>query len=810
MKHLLFYSCVLLGLQSWGQPSCQFKHQFWDDIQIPSYKSGNESLRSDTINVIHYGIYLDFTQATSNILSGSCQVNFETLMDVNTLNLDLLQLNIDSIVFQGTAINYNYNDTLIVCDLGTTLNSGTVDSITVYYNGIPQMDPSGWGGFYMQGTYFYNLGVGFESDPHNYGRVWHPCFDNFVERATYDFQILTNNGFTAYCNGTRTAVQTVGTDSLLTSWVLNTEIPTYLASVAVANYVHVSDPYYSNLQGISIPVWLAARSSDTTNLKNSFVNLHNALEAYESYYGPYVWERVGYCLVPFSSGAMEHATNIAYPQLAANGTTSLETLMAHELSHHWWGDWVTCETAEEMWINEGMAVYSEFLFLEFVYSWDAYMSAMRENHYEVLHKAHINDSGYYALNAVPIKYTYGDHSYKKGADVMHTLRSYIGDANFFAGLQAIQTTYGGSHISSYQFRDVLNTLGGIDVSDFFDDWIFQAGFSQFSISQSSAVQNGSTYDVTIVVDQKLKGASAFHNNVPLTVTFKDENWNTHNATINMSGDYAQFVISAVPFEPVFIALNMDEKINDAITAEDIVIQSNGIKLLSYANMRLNVQSITDSAYVRVEHNWVYADNLHSIPNMIVSQDRYWNVHGVDMDKVWGEMRFDFNAQNTSIGDLDHSIMNAVAGQPFHEDSLVLLYRPDAQSEWTIHPNFTINTTGIPTDKKGWIDAVGILPGQYCFGYRVHSVGIQEASQEKTYSIFPNPATDTVSIDLGNWEPHNYRLEIYGINGVYIESRQLKGGTKTTLDVNQLESAVYLFVIKDEQHMTIGSKRVIIR
>jgi aminopeptidase N len=447
-------------------PYCQDRHQHLHEFKT-QFKSGNESLRSDTMDVLNYEIYLDFTNATSGILKGNCEVKFSPVMNASSISLDLLQLNIDSIVMHGNPVAFSYNDTLIVAHFGSTINAGLTDSLTVYYQGSPQMDPSGWGGFYMTGGYYYNLGVGFASDPHNYGRVWHPCFDNFVERATYDFQILTDGGNTAYCNGTRLSVATVGTDSLLTHWNLQTEIPSYLASVAVSSYTHVVQNYFSVLQSQNIPIWLAAKPADTTNAKNSFLHLTDAMEAFENFYGPYNWERIGYVMVPFNSGAMEHATNIAYPLATVNGSLTYETLMAHELSHHWWGDWVTCLTAEEMWINEGMAKYSEHLFTEWVYDYDQYMALMRDNHYDVLRYSHINDSGFYALNAVPIKYTYGDHSYNKGADVLHTLRSYMGDAQFMAALKSIQTNFGGQNISSVQFMQHINSLGGIDVTDFF-------------------------------------------------------------------------------------------------------------------------------------------------------------------------------------------------------------------------------------------------------------------------------------------------------------------------------------------------------
>jgi len=74
---------------------------------------------------------------------------------------------------------------------------------------------------------------------------------------------------------------------------------------------------------------------------------------------------VGYCIVPFNSGAMEHATNISFMQYYLNVLSAdCENTMVHELSHHWFGDLVTCDSASEMWLNEGWAVYNEMLFHE--------------------------------------------------------------------------------------------------------------------------------------------------------------------------------------------------------------------------------------------------------------------------------------------------------------------------------------------------------------------------------------------------------------------------------------------------------------
>ncbi|MBK9592714.1 MAG: T9SS type A sorting domain-containing protein [Crocinitomicaceae bacterium] len=790
-------------------PYCQDRHQHLHELKT-QFKSGNESLRSDTMDVLNYEIYLDFTNADLGTLKGNCEVKFSPVMNASSISLDLLQLNVDSIVMHGNQIPFSYNDTLIVAHFGSTINAGLTDSLTVYYQGSPQMDPSGWGGFYMTGGYYYNLGVGFASDPHNYGRVWHPCFDNFVERATYDFQILTDGGNTAYCNGTRLSVATVGTDSLLTHWNLQTEIPSYLASVAVSSYTHVVQNYFSVLQSQNIPIWLAAKPADTTNAKNSFLHLTDAMEAFENFYGPYNWERIGYVMVPFNSGAMEHATNIAYPLATVNGSLTYETLMAHELSHHWWGDWVTCLTAEEMWINEGMAKYSEHLFTEWVYDYDQYMALMRDNHYDVLRYSHIKDSGFYALNAVPIKYTYGDHSYNKGADVLHTLRSYMGDAQFMAALKSIQTNFGGQNISSVQFMQHINSLGGIDVTDFFEAWIYQPGFAHFGITNFEVTPSGSNYTVTIVVDQKLKGGASYHQNVPLQITFMDASWNEHTESIVFSGDYSAYTFT-LPINPVFAGVNLNEKINDATTAETLTLNSSGLIQLDYANIRLDIDAVTDSAFVRIEHNWVYPDVMGVPEDIQISMQRYWNIHGVDLENVTGTMRFEFNGKTTSNGFLDHELLVDLGNQPFIEDSLVLLFRPDAQSNWQVHGDYDISYTGSHTDKFGYITANTFAAGQYTFGYRTNSVGIQEVkSADEIYSIFPNPASDSVIIDLTRWKQENLTVQIVGMEGKVAMTKSIFGAQKNTLDISNLGKGMYLVLIFDAHGQTLGSKRIIVK
>ena len=240
-----------------------------------------------------------------------------------------------------------------------------------------------------------------------------------------DFRAAASAG---YANGLMVEASTQG-NQLNRRWKLDQPIPSYLACFSAGPYVS----WKRNIA--SIPVEIAAAAVDTNKVASTYQHLPQAIACFQHWFGPFMWPKIGYSLVPFNSGAMEHATNIAIGRSFIDGTLSYETLWAHELSHHWWGDLATCTTAEDMWLNEGMASYSENLFTENVYGSDQYTRDVKDNLTEILHFTHHKEGGYQPVSGVPHSLTYSDHVYLKGKAVAHCLRGYMGDSLFFAGLQ---------------------------------------------------------------------------------------------------------------------------------------------------------------------------------------------------------------------------------------------------------------------------------------------------------------------------------------------------------------------------------------
>ena len=310
-----------------------------------SLNTANADLRTDTFDILKYWINADFRGFTSDQqMEAICVLQIHCLESTDKLRLDLLGLDVNYCVQDHLdTLGFTHEDESLLIDLNT-VTSGDTFLIEVSYRGKPKRD-SRWGGFYFSGDYAFNLGVGFDADPHNYGRVWFPCFDNFTDRALYSFNISVDSGFMALCNGSLTGEIDLGSWTTY-HWDLRDPIPTYLASVAIAPYALVQ------YEASGEAVILASLPKDTVNMKNSFEHLPECIQGFKKSYGHHRFERVGFNMVPFNGGAMEHATNIAYPLFGIqNGSKQYETLFAHELAHHWWGDNVTCSSQEDMWIN---------------------------------------------------------------------------------------------------------------------------------------------------------------------------------------------------------------------------------------------------------------------------------------------------------------------------------------------------------------------------------------------------------------------------------------------------------------------------
>lgn len=785
MKKLFFSALLLVFSQlPLGAQSNYCKHQ----NPNPGTLASVNDTRSDSIDIVKTTINLTITDFANQQISGNAAIDFKAKVNgINILRLDLIALTVDSVLINGNALVFDHTAEIIRIQLPTTYNAQQGDLAVVYYHGTPVTDASGYGGFDFSGQYAYSIGVGFEAIPHNFGRCWYPCFDNFVERCLFDFNITTSTANTAVCNGTLLNTTDNGNGTRTFFWSLAEEIPSYLSCVAVAPYVSVTDSY-PTVAGGNIPVLMHCLAIDSTKLKNSFANLDVAFATFEDRFGPYRWERVGYVLVPFQAGAMEHTTCISYPTFLVNGQTTYESTMAHELAHMWFGNLVTCDKAEEMYLNEGFADYCQYVFYEGLIGYNRYIGEIRNNHRKVLNFSRALDGDFYAISNVPQTVTYGSTTYEKGADVIHTLRSYMGDSLFFGGLKYYLNNNMFDDVNSDTLQRDLEDFSGFNLDDFFTDWVHQPGFPQFSVDSFHVAPSGQNYTVTTYIHQRLHHANTFAHNVPFNITFRGADWATNSQPALVSGEFTTLT-HTVPFVPVMTNLNTDDRISHAVTTESKVFKQTGSVSMVNAFMSINPISITDSAFVIVEHNWVAADNhVDNTDNVVVSPDRFWRVTGIAPEGFVAKAVLGYNGRTTgtSSGWLDHGLITG------GEDSLILLYRPSPFYPWKKYSNAVKNTQGGTTDKIGRFDVDTLRFGEYCFGKGEAAVNVPEnAFKANKLVVYPNPATSVLTIQSDVVFEKGAEISIINAMGVLVNTLTVPDVTdRLQINLNNLPADVY--------------------
>lgn len=721
---------------------------------------------SDSVDVVSYTIFLEEINQEQESISGHTIVTLTAADEpLSAAVLQLMDLEVDSVLVNDTQVSFTYQDNLITIPFDEAISNTEQKVLDIYYHGQPFSE--GWGGFQFSGDYAYNLGVGFESIPHNLGKTWFPCIDDFHDRANYTYYITVDADEDAVCGGTLQEIIEEDNGQLTYHWVMEHSIPTYLASVAVGDYVLYEDTFNGMAADVPIQIWV--RPSEIDNVEGSFVHLKDILDVYEQHWGAYPFSRVG--VVSTSQGAMEHATNIAYPYGTINGGLSYEWLYAHELAHMWFGDKVTCASAEEMWMNEGWAVFNEFLYREGIYGEEVWREEYFDLHHEVLQYAHTSsgDGEYYALDSVPQEVTYGTTSYDKGALVVHTLRNYLGDEVFFPAMQAFLEAFAYDFASSEDLRDFLSDETGIDMNPFFDSWVMTPGFPHFEID--SVVENGVGYEV--YVQQKSKGREELFDNNKVEVFFMDENWDLWSDVMMVSGEQSSQVFE-VPFVPAMVMLDFEDNMADATTDMSFVIEETGTFSSAEVFAYPDVTSIMDSAFLRITHHWVAPDtNRIPVENLRLSDYRYWQVDGVDLDNMTASCRFYYNKNAF----LDNTLLTN------DDDVITLLYRPDQYADWQETEHIQIGPATI-----GYLEVEQLQKGEYTLAvWENGASAVLEMDQENEISLFPNPANEKVFIEI----PSGGTLRIFAANGSMVFTKEFSSGpSQFSLNVNDFIAGNY--------------------
>lgn len=323
--------------------------------------------------------------------------------------------------------------------------------------------------------------------------TWWPAKDGdtFVpgdnsDKALVSLAVTVPNTYVVPSNGTLQGVDALSGSRKRYRWSSNYPISAYLVSFAATNYNTWTQTY--NYPGGSMPVeFYIYPNSDSAGNRLAWEKCLSMLATYRGIYGEYPFINEKYGIYQFNfGGGMEHQT------ITGEGTFD-ESVTAHELGHQWWGDMITCKTWSDIWLNEGFADYTECLWAERKtgsLNPAAYFSAIQARK-----PTNVGQSVYVAAaDTADMNRIFSlDTTYYKGGWVLHQLRHVVGDATFFQILADYRAGFAYGAADTENFKTVVNTTTGKDLSWFFQQWVYGIGAPAYQYGWQSVNVNGQNY-----------------------------------------------------------------------------------------------------------------------------------------------------------------------------------------------------------------------------------------------------------------------------------------------------------------------------
>ncbi|MEV6114958.1 M1 family metallopeptidase [Streptomyces sp. NPDC052109] len=409
-------------------------------------------------DVGHYDLTLDYTPATRH-LTGTAVITARATQDLSAFDLDLAGLHVDSVTVEGRAALFERAGQELTVRPHDDLSKGETFRTTVRYSGTPSTltDPDGSKEGWLP-TADGALGLG---EPVG-SMAWFPGNHHPSDKASYDLTVTVPEGLQAVSNGELADQSTKGGRTTY-HWHTAQPMASYLATVAVGHFdiARGTGPH-------GLPILTAVDPTQAKASAKVLAQLPGIIKWEEYNFGPYPFSSTGVIVDrPGDAGyALETQNRPVFPADQFDTGT-----LVHELAHQWYGDSVTPESWQDMWLNEGFATYAEWLWREDhggnsaqktfmdLYNGDneaiwAYPPAKPSS------AAHISDS--------PV--------YQRGAMVLQKIRQKVGDDTFYDIIQGWAATRRHGSASTADFTAYVEKKAPHkDFTEIWKDWLYGDG-----------------------------------------------------------------------------------------------------------------------------------------------------------------------------------------------------------------------------------------------------------------------------------------------------------------------------------------------
>jgi aminopeptidase N len=332
---------------------------------------------------------------------------------------------------------------------------------------------------------------------------------------------------------------------------------------------------------------------------------------------PYANEKYGHCMAPLSGG-MEHQT------MTTQGFFT-PWLTAHELGHQWWGDYLTCGSWCDIWVNEGFASYSEYLMLENLYPANDAANDMIDRHDNIMSQ---NGGSVWVLDSLNESRIFsGRLTYDKGAAILHTFRYILNDdVAFFDALHNLQADFADSTLIGLDVKEALETTSGLNLDDAFQEWYFGEGFPTYS-----ARWNKIGGDLILEISHTTSSSTPTFTN-PIDVRFSKTFGPDTTLRLDINSNLEQFTFYNMGNINNLVSIDPDNYIiNDIGTIVKDVTFTNSIEQLETQNDYAISPNPSNGNYI-VETGMIgsHSFQIHDTKGRLIQEGSFSNSLSIDL------------------------------------------------------------------------------------------------------------------------------------------------------------------------------------
>jgi aminopeptidase N len=526
-----------------------------------------ERSRPFAISHLALDLVLDFENKS---VSGSATLDFSRVSaNASELQLDAIGFELESVRlsagkgFVDTPFDYD-GDTLSVRGL-SQVDSGKVE---IRYRATPR-----------RGMYFLEPDAKVKNRPKQVwtqcqdedARHFIPCHDKPHVKMTSELRVSVPNGFVVLSNGELLDSQTpsAGKKPWTYHFRLDKPHPSYLLTLVAGNFTIIDDRPAELADSRQVPVRYyvpPARKKDTAR---SFGETPRMIELFSRLTGvPFPWQRYSQIVVSdFIFGGMENTTaTTMYEHVLLDERAVLDIssndLVAHELAHQWFGDFVTCRDWSHAWLNEGFATFMEHVEREDRLGRDEYDYGVSSDNDTYLHEA----SARYSRPIVCRDYAepidlFDRHLYEKGGLVLHMLRRELGDEVFWTGVRTYLGAHAYSVVETNDLQRALEKVSGRSLERFFDSWVYRPGHPELKVKLS---WDDGLLSISVKQSQKIGDTAEFHFELEVEIGTRGGGVTRHKKSVSAATD--TFVI-ALAERPAFVAFDPEMRVLGDLTVD---------------------------------------------------------------------------------------------------------------------------------------------------------------------------------------------------------------------------------------------------